>query len=143
MEILKKATLTRAVEKEVVIVAVEELQRKNKEMKIPKQVIVGEWELVFSSLIGAGYFPIKELCDFNGFTLKSSWGPLPLGGFVGSSRVISEKPLIVEFENEAYVLGPLRIGVPAKTRNYRFLYADADIAVAISSSGGSTLLKKR
>ena len=86
---------------------------------------------------------LVQVPPFNGFTLKSSWGPLPLGGFVGTSRVISEKPLIVEFENEAYVLGPLRIGVPAKTRNYRFVYADADIAVAISSSGGSTLLKKR
>ena len=139
---LREAIYTRKVDKEDVIAAVEQLDMKNGKKKIPKQRVSGKWELVFSSLIGSGYFPVKETCDFYGFSLISSWGPIPLGGFEGSSRIASEKPLIVEFENEAYVLGPLRIRVPPKPRSYRFLYTDNEFAVAISSSGGSTLLRK-
>ena len=121
ISILRKATYTRKVDKEEVVAAVERLDVKNGNKKISKQSISGKWELVFSSLIGSGYFPVKETCDFYGFSLVSSWGSIPLGGFEGSSRIVSEKPLIVEFENDAYLLGPLRLQVPPKTRNYRFL----------------------
>jgi len=46
---------------------------------IKRSQIEGQWELIFSSLIPSGYFPIIEICDFFEFSLKSSWGPIPLG----------------------------------------------------------------
>ena len=142
ISILREAAYTRKVGKEDVISALEQLNMKRFATKVSKQSISGKWELVFSSLIGSGYFPVKELCDFYGFTLTSSWGPITLGEFKGSSRIVSEKPLVVEFENEEYALGPLSFKVPSKTRNYRFMYVDDKFAVATSSNGGFTLLKR-
>ena len=49
---------------------------------IKKSQIEGKWELIFSSLIPSGYFPIIEICDFFEFSLKSSWGPIPLGSSI-------------------------------------------------------------
>lgn len=104
----------------------------------------GSWELVYSSLIPGGYFPVCEIADFFGYSLTSSWGPLPLGGFRGKATVISQtKPATIEFSSEMFKLGGIEINLKEpKKRNYTFLYADDLIAVARSSSGGGTLLKR-
>lgn len=104
----------------------------------------GSWELVYSSLIPGGYFPVCEIADFFGYSLTSSWGPLPLGGFRGKSTVLSQtKPAIIEFSSDMYKLGGIEINIKEpKQRSYTFLYADGSIAVARSSSGGGTLLKR-
>lgn len=104
----------------------------------------GSWELIYSSLIPGGYFPVCEICDFFGYSIISSWGPLPLGGFRGRSSVISEtKPARIDFASDVYKLGGIEIDLKdAKQRSYTFLYADNYFAVARSSSGGGTLLKK-
>jgi hypothetical protein len=104
----------------------------------------GSWELVYSSLIPGGYFPVCEIADFFGYSLTSSWGPLPLGGFRGKSTIISQtKPATIEFSSEMFKLGGLEINLKEpKQRSYTFLYSDSLIAVARSSSGGGTLLKR-
>ena len=104
----------------------------------------GSWELVYSSLIPGGYFPVCEIADFFGYSLTSSWGPLPLGGFRGKSTVISQtRPATIEFSSEIFKLGGIEINLKEpKQRSYTFLYADDLIAVARSSSGGGTLLKR-
>ena len=104
----------------------------------------GKWELIYSSIIPGGYFPVTEIADFYGYSLTSSWGPLPLGGFLGKSAVLSEEsPAVIEFSSDAYRLGALKLDIKApKSRSYTFLYVDDYFAVARSSSGGGTLLKR-
>ena len=104
----------------------------------------GSWELIYSSLIPGGYFPVCEICDFFGYSIISSWGPLPLGGFRGTSSVFSEtRPARIDFSSDVYKIGGIEINLKdAKQRSYTFLYADDYFAVARSSSGGGTLLKK-
>jgi hypothetical protein len=104
----------------------------------------GSWELVYSSLIPGGYFPVCEIADFFGYSLTSSWGPLPLGGFRGKSTVISQsKPATIEFSSEVFKLGGIEVNLKEpKQRSYTFLYSDSLMAVARSSSGGGTLLKR-
>ena len=92
---LGTAATSRTVEKALVIEAIDKIEGGLSYLpRIDPSALRGEWELVFSSLIGPGYFPITEVCDFYKFSLKSSWGTLPLGSFEGSSRLASEKPLV-------------------------------------------------
>ena len=103
----------------------------------------GKWELVYSSLIPSGYFPVQEVADFFGYSLTSRFGPLPLGGFYGDWEITSEtNPCVIRFTTTEYRLGPVKLKLKGKERSYTFLYADKDIAVARSSTGGGTLLKR-
>ena len=106
--------------------------------------LIGSWELIYSSLIPGGFFPVCEICDFFGYSITSSWGPLPLGGFTGRSAVISQtNPARIDFASDIYKIGGIQINLKdVKQRSYTFLYADDYFAVARSSSGGGTLLKK-
>ena len=135
----------RNVSKEIIIQAIQSIERESSSIahkRVPKEFLRGDWELVFSSLISSGYFPIKEVCSFyEGFELNSSWGPFSLGGFRGDS-LISDLPLVVEFQSRVFKLGPLTVKVPPKPRSYRFLFIDDLIAVALSSSGGKTILQR-
>ena len=106
--------------------------------------VAGKWRLVFSSLIPFGYFPITEICDFYGFTLASSLGPIPLGTIEGDSRVVGLNPAEIAFKNRNIRFGAIRF--PLKTnkpeRSYTFLFVGDEFMVAKSSSGGYTLLRK-
>jgi hypothetical protein len=105
--------------------------------------IKGQYELVYSSLIPQGYFPIEEVCDFKAFTLTSKFGFLPLGQFQGESSIMREKPLEIEFYSERFKLGPLELQTSPKPRSYVFLYAGEDFAFARSKpSGGRTVLRR-
>lgn len=111
-----------------------------------------------------GYFAIREVCDFYGFSLKSS-----LGGFIGPSKVSSKVPLVVEYENREFKLGPIGtmisshndilttlmyillnvaqlnisgVEVPPIVRSYRFIHVDQTLAIARTSSGGGTILRR-
>ena len=142
IEKLRSACDTRSVSSAEIIASINEVESASFDLSCTD--MKGSWELIFSSLIPGGYFPVSEVCDFFGYSLTSSWGPLPLGGFKGSSVVISEtKPATIEFTSDAYLLGGITIDLKQpKKRSYTFLYADDNFAVARSSSGGGTLLKK-
>ena len=81
IDIIRDAILYRKVSKENVINSIANIEKNsiNPKKKISSKAIEGKWELVFSSLIPSGYFPIIEICDFFEFSLTSSWGPIPLG----------------------------------------------------------------
>ena len=106
--------------------------------------VKGKWELVYNSIIPGGYFPVTEIADFYGYSLTSGWGPIPFGGFRGKSKIISEtNPACIEFSSEIFKIGQFELKVKnPKSRSYTFLYADQNFAVARSSGGGGTLLKK-
>ena len=142
IEKLRSACDTRSVPSAEIIASINEVESASFDLSCTD--MKGSWELIFSSLIPGGYFPVSEICDFFGYSLTSSWGPLPLGGFRGSSVVISEtKPATIEFSSDAYLLGSIKFDLKQpKKRSYTFLYADDNFAVARSSSGGGTLLKK-
>eukprot|EP01041_Mallomonas_annulata_P002102 gene2102-4107_t len=91
----------------------------------------GSWELIYSSLISQGYFPVIEICDFFGYTLSSQWGPVPLGTIKGTSTVLSDSPAVVEFAAETISFGPFTIPLSSKkSKSYAFIYIGKDIAVA-------------
>jgi hypothetical protein len=91
---LRRVAVARDVEKGCAIEAINILEKEIALPAVEPNAVRGEWELVFSSLIGPGYFPITELCDFYKFSLVSSFGPIPLGSFIGESKVTSERPLV-------------------------------------------------
>jgi hypothetical protein len=93
LERLRSASRYRDVEKALVISAIAALEE-SAAPPIDPELVSGRWELVFSSLIGSGYFPVKEVCDFYKFELCSSWGPISLGGFEGVSRIACKAPLV-------------------------------------------------
>jgi hypothetical protein len=140
--VLRQATFHKDVPSETVTQMFDILEKE--ESANPKaSAMKGQWELVYSSLIPSGYFPVKEVADFYGYTLTSSWGPIPLGGFEGDSEVISEtKPAVIKFNSKKYKLGPITFNQAPKDRSYTFLYTGTDFAAALSSSGGKTLLKR-
>lgn len=140
---LQQAAINREIDSDVVISLLRNFDQPNKIRGPALNQLEGKWELIFSSLIPGGYFPITEKCDFFEFSLESSWKSFPLGKFLGNSEVISADPLILEFYNTCFVLGPLKIPINGiKKRSYTFFTIKEGISVAKSSSGGFTLLKK-
>lgn len=122
--------------------------------------LTGRWELVYSSLFPGGYFSVvEEVCSFlagddkQGFALDSTvtglaWLPLRA---VGRSQVVGRSE--VGFSTHSLAVGSL-FTVPLgggggdsddnkKSKSYRFDYIGEELAVAQSSSGGVTLLKRR
>ena len=148
INILREACLDRNRSTEDVNTAISSLESPSSDLKVCCTDMKGKWELVYSSLIPNGYFPVREICDFYGYTLVSSFGILPLGRFRGDSKVLSEtKPAVIEFNTNIYKLGPLVVDSTKKNkdkpaRTYTFLYVDNEVAVARSSTGGGTLLKR-
>ena len=77
------------------------------------------------------------------FSLESSWGILPLGKFEGDSAVISERPLTIQFRNSAFCYGSIRLSLEKQDyKSYTFSYVSKNFAVARSSLGSVTLLRK-
>ena len=142
LDILRQACQTRAVLSDVIASSINQIEKSAKNIKCND--LKGDWELIYSSIIPGGYFPVTEIADFFAYSLTSSFGYLPLGGFQGKSTVISEtNPAVIEFSSDKYRLGGLEFKIKnPKSRSYTFLYVDQYFAVARSSSGGGTLLKK-
>jgi hypothetical protein len=144
LNILQEAAMTREVPASDVASKFEELQQllaDNNKAKV--SMMKGKWELVYSSLIPSGYFPVFELVDFFGYSLESSFGPIPLGLIEGDFEVVSESnPATIKFTSKSLSFGPLKFK-QNNSRSYTFLHTGSDFAVALSSSGGKTLLKKQ
>ena len=66
---LRLSAMSRQVDAQLVTESIDKLEKLSSNDPISLEIIKGEWELVFSSLIGGGYFPILELVDFFGFKL--------------------------------------------------------------------------
>lgn len=139
---LRIASQSRNIAPEVVKTAIDQLESSKIAVKCSE--LKDKWELIYSTIIPGGYFPVTEICDFYGYTINSSWGFLSLGGFTGRSEIISESnPAVIQFSSDIYRLGEWEFKLNnAKSRSYTFLYVDEHIAVARSSSGGGTLLKR-
>lgn len=141
IQTLKKATLEKSIPTEEVKAAISVLET-NGASTVTKD-LRGKWDLVYSSLIPSGYFPVQEVADFFGYSLTSRFGPLPLGGFYGDWEITSEtNPCTIRFTTTEYRLGSVKLKLKGKERSYTFLYSDQDMAVARSSTGGGTLLKR-
>jgi hypothetical protein len=132
---LRAASFDRSIDPEVINTAIEQLESSKLDVKCSD--LRNKWELIYSTIIPGGYFPVTEICDFYGYTINSSWGFLSLGGFTGKSVILSESnPAVIQFSSDIYRLGGLEFKLNnAKPRSYTFLYADECIAVARSSSG--------
>ena len=143
LDTLRRACETRDVLPDEIVSSIDQIEKTAKDIKCDD--MRGSWELIYSSIIPGGYFPVTEIADFYGYSLASSFGFLSLGGFQGKSTVISEtNPALIEFSSNLYKLGPLKIDIKdPKVRSYTFLYVDQYFAVARSSSGGGTLLRKK
>ena len=142
LDTLRRACETRDVLPDDVVSSINQIERTAKDVKCID--MRGKWELIYSSIIPGGYFPVTEVADFYGYSLTSSFGFLSLGGFEGKSTVVSEtNPAVIEFSSNLYKLGPIKINIKdPKVRSYTFLYVDQYFAVARSSSGGGTLMRK-
>jgi hypothetical protein len=152
--ILRQAANTRDVERRAVIDNIRELETQSQSGKaklIDPASVEGNWQLVFSSIPGGaangflvggffdGYFSLKEVVDFYECSLKTN-----LGSFRGPPSVVtSTAPLEIEFVYTQFKVGPIPgQEVPPNVRSYRFIYVDDEIAVARTSAGGATLLKR-
>ena len=142
--VLTDASINRKIPPLDVIQAITAVENSNLKVNCEVDQINGTWELIFSSLIKGGYFPVSEICDFRTYRLTSSWGPFPLGEITGPSTVLSKTPPIIEFSASKISFGPISIPLGRKEpRTYNFLHIGNDIAVAKSMpSGGLTLLKR-
>lgn len=147
IEILTEACINRTIDKDSVLVTIKSLSPTvSARPVIDSERLRGQWELVYSTLIPQGYFPIKEICDFFEYSVTSSFGPLPLGRIEGPSEVLPEdgtNTLRIKFQATSISLGPFRMNLEGKEpRIYSFLYVDDVISVAASSSGGYSLLRR-
>ena len=155
--ILKEAALKRNGDVQVVKNAIDTISSSSssKLLRSDVSLINGEYELIFSSLLPFGYFPIKEVVNFlPSFKLTSSFMLLstisiPFGSFEGVSTVVKSKaPAEISFYNKVFKLGQLSIPInEVKEKTYRFIHIDDDYIVALSlssslSSSSGTLLKK-
>ena len=141
IKLLRLAGLWKNVGKEEVKSAIIRLEEKGS--TTTSQNLRGRFELIYSSLIPSGYFPVSETANFFGYSLTSKFGPISLGGFFGDYEVMSEtNPSIIRFTTTTAKFGPFTLKLKGKERSYTFLYSDGDIAVARSSTGGLTLLKR-
>ena len=66
----------------------------------------------------------------------------PIGSFVGISQIASLSPLVIEYENKFFKVGPISADVPPNLLSYRFIYADENLIIAKTSKGGTTIAKK-
>lgn len=152
VQLLTEAAEQRSVSSAVVAQLLAEIRDLSANLnRIKSQQLQGHWELIFSTLLPMGYFPICEQVDFFGYSVQSSWGPIPLGEFSGTSTVRERPPAVViefitnRFSYRLSPTGPLLLDMevkPSQPRSYSFLLVDETIAVAESSSGGLTLLKR-
>ena len=141
IRLLRLAGLSKNVPKDEVKQSIQSLEEKGS--TTTSQSLRGKFELIYSSLIPSGYFPVTETADFYGYSLTSRFGPISLGGFFGDYEVMSEtNPSIIRFTTTTAKFGPLTLKLKGKERSYTFLYSDKDIAVARSSTGGLTLMKR-
>ena len=137
LDTLRRACETRDVLPDDIVSSINQIEMAAKDVKCID--MRGKWELIYSSIIPGGYTPIAEVVDFYGYSYTS-----PFGRFEGKSTVISEtNPAVIEFSSNLYKLGPIKINIKdPKVRSYTFLYVDQYFAVARSSSGGGTLMRK-
>ena len=156
LEILKTAALTRKGEVVEINKAFNTISSNSNSKLLVSDVsmITGDYELVYSSLLPFGFFPIKEITTFlPTFKLTSSFLFIPFGGFEGVSTIKSKTPAEITFYNTLFKLGLLEVPITEiKEKTYRYLHIDNDegymIALSLSSSSSSlstssgTLLKK-
>ena len=155
--ILKEAAMNRNGDVQLVKNAIDTISSSSssKLLRSDVSLINGEYELIFSSLLPFGYFPIKEVVNFlPSFKLTSSFMLLstiaiPFGSFEGVSTVVKSKsPATISFYNKVFKLGQLSIPInDIKEKTYRFIHIDDEYIVALSlssslSSSSGTLLKK-
>lgn len=149
LNILKEAIFKRSINKDEIIQNIIELESKviNNNQNSKLIDLKGSWELVFSSLIPSGYFPVSEVCNFFGYSLTSNWGFISLGGFNGYSKVMNDNPVIIEFNSQEYIFPGKLLKIQLKgdkIRSYNFLFINEEYAVARSyPSNGLTLMKKK
>eukprot|EP00600_Ochromonadales_sp_CCMP1393_P007781 CAMPEP_0174960968 /NCGR_PEP_ID=MMETSP0004_2-20121128/3983_1 /TAXON_ID=420556 /ORGANISM="Ochromonas sp., Strain CCMP1393" /LENGTH=180 /DNA_ID=CAMNT_0016209369 /DNA_START=70 /DNA_END=612 /DNA_ORIENTATION=+ len=152
VNLLTGATLLRNIGKDEVTRAITALESTVVEQRRPLRQyssnvkdLKGEWELVFSSLLPFGYFPVKEICDFFAFSISNTFGPLSLGTVRGTSEVLQSSPYVeISFTGALFTWGGIvKVKLPSdKTKSYKFYHIDTNIAVARSSAGGYTLMKR-
>jgi len=107
--------------------------------------VEGRWELIFSTSFGSGYLPVAEIfttLPSEGIArIDTTWGPLPLGSILGASDW-DEKTSTVTFTFNEIKLGPISIPKQQDPKTYNFFWMNDELALAKSSAGGITLLKK-
>lgn len=109
--------------------------------------VIGEWELIYSSLIPIGYLPLYEILEFYpAFKLTSSFYGIPLGNVKGLSAIVRESnPLQLNLTTTEFRLGFINIVYDReklKVKLYTFLYVDEEVCVAKSSLGGFSIFKR-
>jgi len=151
LSILKEAALNRNGDVQLVKNAIDTISSSSsKLLRSDVSLINGKYELIFSSLLPFGYFPIKEIVNFlPSFKLTSSFISIPFGSFEGVSTIVKSKaPAEISFYNKVFKLGQLSIPInEIKEKTYRFIHIDDEYIVALSlssslSSSSGTLLKK-
>lgn len=80
---LRAASFDRSIDPDVINTAIEKLESSKIVVKCSE--LQNKWELIYSTIIPGGYFPVTEICNFYGYSINSSWGFLSLGGFTGQS----------------------------------------------------------
>lgn len=150
LSILKNAALNKNGDVKTVKCAIENISNSNsKLLRSDVSLISGEYELVFSSILPFGYFPIKEVVNFLPyFKLTSSFINIPFGEFEGVSTVKSKAPAEITFYNKLFRFGQFEFPINKITeKTYRFLHIDDEYIVALSlgsssASASGTLLRK-
>lgn len=155
--IVEAAVQTRNIDKQEVVRALQMLERSYKDKPIPETAIKGQWELVFTNsalaqeagfLLGGylgGYFPTREVINFNDngiITLKGGF----LSRYQGESKIVSSRPLILEYVFKDFKIGPIgQDGMAQKVRGYQFIYigdVNGITVTRILPSGSYAILKR-
>jgi len=64
ISILEDASISRNIDKDSVCNLILNYENCSKSNQAKIEDLKGKWELIFSSLIPKGYFPVTEVCDF-------------------------------------------------------------------------------
>jgi len=156
--VIEEAVLTKNVEKQEVVKALQKLEQSYKGKPVSETAIKGQWEFVFTNsnlaqeagfLIGgylAGYFPSPEVINFNDNGIITLKGGL-FSRYQGESRIVLSKPLTLEYVFKDFKIGPIgQNGMAEILRGYQFIYVGDTNGIAVSKilpSGAYAILKRR
>lgn len=149
--ILHQAAELQNIERAQVINSILLLEKKSTTFEMEPDSLRGRWKLVFTSIPGGaangfliggffdGYFAISEVVDLYACSLDTNF----LSGFRGPpSKVVSKSPLVIEYLYTNFKVGPILNEIPPNVRSFSFIYVDDVIAVARTSTGAATLLRR-